>query len=123
MQLREALQDRNLLASEYQAMYRDASGNLRFAYGVDHSDPFRPAASLVRASAKSSTTWASSSVVCWPMMEPIRRWSASIESSASRSICPQAGGRGRHLCNSMKHERRIGACETLLPSKKNDVAN
>lgn len=30
------------LASEYQNMYRDADGNLRFAYGIDHSDLFRP---------------------------------------------------------------------------------
>ena len=42
MQLKETLRDRNLLASEYQAMYRDAAGNLRFAYGVDHSGLFRP---------------------------------------------------------------------------------
>lgn len=33
---------RNLLASEYQAMYRDAAGNVRLAYGIDHSDLFRP---------------------------------------------------------------------------------
>ena len=32
----------NALACEYQAMYRDASGNIRLANGVDHSDPFRP---------------------------------------------------------------------------------
>ena len=38
----ELLRDRNLLASEYQAMYRDAAVNLRFAYGIDHSDLFRP---------------------------------------------------------------------------------
>lgn len=30
------------LAVEYQAMYRDAAGNFRFANGVNHSDPFRP---------------------------------------------------------------------------------
>ena len=32
----------NALAIEYQAMYRDSSGNLRFANGVDHSDHLRP---------------------------------------------------------------------------------
>ena len=30
------------LASEYEAVYRDARGNLRLAYGIDHANPCRP---------------------------------------------------------------------------------
>lgn len=32
----------NALAVEYQAMYRDTRGNLRFAYSLNHADLFRP---------------------------------------------------------------------------------
>lgn len=32
----------NALAIEHQAMYRDASGNVRLAQSVNHADPLRP---------------------------------------------------------------------------------